>query len=77
MSNCMVGSKHFADGHEGQHVHRVIECGDGARAFACAKQAFPEPAQCYGDDDYYFDAAVGGDDGRCLSGAAEAQQDYL
>ena len=62
---------------EGQHVHVVIEYGDGARAFACAKQAFPEPAQCHGDDDYYFDAAVGGDVGRGLSGSAESQQDYL
>jgi hypothetical protein len=40
---------------------------DAARHVACAKQAAAGPAQCHGDDDHYFDGAVGGDVSRCLS----------
>ena len=75
----------------GGHVHKaasdqlqkklqeeaMADGADNLAAFACAEQAFPEPAQRHGDDDDCFDAAVGEDVGRGLSGAAEAQQDYL
>ncbi len=51
-----------------QDEHRFIECsGDAARHVAGANQASPEPEQRHGDDDYDFDATVGGDVSCCVS----------